>query len=178
MFQKPAIRSLWIVLPILMSGCDDRATHIAREAANRQSQQNTVMAELNKSVASGTHELVAADAQARKEIIDVHHELQAERTRLDTGWDALESERQRIAGQRRTESLLGPVVTFVGWLLLVIVLLGFCWYAVGSAQASEDHDIRLNEYLVCEVLAPESPLLPANSSPLPLLGPSESHDSS
>ena len=66
------------------------------------------MAELNKEVAGGTHRLVEADAQARKEIVGVHRDLQAERTRLDTGWNALEQERQQIAGQRRTESMLAP----------------------------------------------------------------------
>ena len=87
MFQKRnvPISIGWIGLVILTSGCDDRATQIAREAANRQAQQNTAMADLNKEVASGTHQLVEADAQTRKEIVGVHHELQAERTRLDTG---------------------------------------------------------------------------------------------
>ena len=118
MFQKRNVTT-WIgriVLVILISGCDDRATQIAREAANRQAQQNTAMADLNKEVASGTHQLVEADAQARKEIVGVHHELQAERTRLDTGWNSLEQERRQIAGQRRTESMLVPVIQAGGLL--------------------------------------------------------------
>src|SRR4051794_23484157 len=90
---------LWITVIGMMSGCDEDATQIAREAANRQAQQNTAMSELNKEVAGSTRELVAADSQARKEIVGVHHELQAERTRLDTGWDSLEKERQRIAAE-------------------------------------------------------------------------------
>src|SRR5882757_4159100 len=112
MSQKRNVRT-WIgriVLVILISGCDDGATQIAREAANRQAQQNTAMADLNKEVAGGTHQLVEADAQARKEIVGVHHELQAERTRPDSGWNALEQERQQIASQRRTESMLVPVI--------------------------------------------------------------------
>src|SRR4051812_28760879 len=108
MFPKPRQTTwiLWITLMNVTSGCDDRATQIAREAANRQAQQNTAMSELNKEVAAGTRELVAADSQARKEIVGVHHELQAERTQLDTGWDALENERRQIADERRTESML------------------------------------------------------------------------
>src|SRR5215212_1731394 len=89
--------TLWIALIGVTSGCDDRPTQIAREAANRQAQQNTAMSELNKQVAGGTRELVAADAQARKEIVGVHRDLQTERTRLDTAWGALEKERQHIA---------------------------------------------------------------------------------
>ena len=105
-------RKTWILSITLLAathGCDDRATQIAREAADRQAQQNTEMAELNKEVASGTHQLVEADAKARTEIVGVHHDLQAERTRLDTSWSELESERREIAGQRRTESMLVPV---------------------------------------------------------------------
>ena len=96
---------------------------IAREAANRQAQQNTEMANLHQEVASGTHQLVEADAQARKEIVGVHHELQAERKTLDTGWNELEQQRRQIAGQRRTESMLVPVFG----LLLALC----CWDSVG-----------------------------------------------
>src|SRR5262245_51317897 len=98
MFQTINHKTLILSTLLLAAtrGCDDRETQIAREAADRQAQQNTEMARLNKEVASGTHELVAADAQARKEIVGVHHELQAERARLDTSWKDLEGERQQI----------------------------------------------------------------------------------
>jgi hypothetical protein len=161
MFQKPR-QMTWIPWGTLMSvtsGCDDRATQIAREAANRQDQQNTAMSELNKEVAAGTRDLVAADSQARKEIVGVHHELQAERTRLDTGWDALEKVRQHIAGERRTESMLVPAVEVFGGLALVILLLGFCWYALVAARRGDDSDGQLNELLVCEILTDTPPLL-------------------
>jgi hypothetical protein len=149
-----------IVLLILISGCDDGAIHIAREAADRQAQQNTAMAELNKEVASGTRQLVEADAEARKEIVGVHRELQAERTRLDTGWDALETERKEIAGQRRTESMLVPITTLVSGTVLVALLLGFCWYALVAGRRGDDTDSELNELLICEILPAEStPLL-------------------
>ena len=149
----------WILVAIATSGCDDRATRIAREAADRQAQQNTSMAELNKEVASGTHQLVAADSQARKEIIGVHHELQSERTRLDNSRDALEQERHQIAVERRTESLLAPVIELSGGVLLVVVLLGFCWYAVVASRSSDDTDAQLNELLVHEFVVDAS-LLP------------------
>src|SRR5215216_4653667 len=111
MFRNPNHKT-WILSIILFAathGCDDKATQIAREAADRQAQQNTEMAQLTKEVASGSHQLVEADAKARQEIVGVHHDLQAERTRLDTSWYALEQERKGIATQRRTESLLIPV---------------------------------------------------------------------
>ena len=153
-----------IVLVILISGCDDRATQIASEAANRQAQQNTAMADLNKEVAGGTHQLVEGDAQARKEIVGVHHELQAERTRMDTGWCALEQERKEIATQRRTESMLIPVTG----LLLLVVLLGFCWHALVASRRSENADAQLTELLIQEIL-PDEPSLLSSTQRLPPL---------
>src|SRR3954463_16626580 len=97
--QRRTTRVAWITAIVLTSGCDDRATQISRQAADRQAQQNIAMVELNKEVASGTHQLVEADAQARKEIISVHRDIEAERARLDSSWDALERERQKIAAE-------------------------------------------------------------------------------
>jgi hypothetical protein len=156
----------WILLLIMTSGCDDeRTTQVAREAADRQAQQNTAMAELNKEVASGTRQLVEADAQARKEIVGVHRELQAERTRLDTSWNDLELERKHIASQRRTESMLKPVVTLVGGILVVFMLLSFCWHALVASRRSEDLDAELSELLVSEILPDQAVLFAGDEQP-------------
>lgn len=176
MFRKRNV-PIWIgplTLVILTSGCDDRATQIAREAANRQAQQNSAMADLNKEVASGAHRLVEADAQTRQEIVGVHHELQAERTRLDTSWNSLEQERRQIASQRRTESVLGPLIQAGGLLALVVALLGFCWSVIASCRSSKHPDSELNELLVREVLPDGPPLLAPSQQTPSLLGHSDS----
>ncbi len=155
MFRKLKTWILWIATLAALSGCDGRVTQVAREAANRQAQQNTVMAELHQEVAAGTRELVAADAKARGDIIGVHHDLQSERTRLDTGWSALETERQQIASQRLTDSFLAALAPLITGTVLAIVLLGFCWYAVGAAHSSESRDFTLDAFLVPEILPDE-----------------------
>jgi hypothetical protein len=158
---------LWILLPlVLINGCNDRVAQIAREAADRQAQQNTEMARLNKEVASGSHQLVEADAITRKEIVGVHRDLQAEQTRLDTSRSELESERRQIAGQRRTESML----VVVSELLLPILVLGFCWYTLVAVQRGDDTDAKLNELLIREILPDETPLLSSNQKAPSLLG--------
>jgi hypothetical protein len=161
----------WIILLILLNGCDDGATHVAREAANRQAQQNTFMADLHKEVASGNRQLVAADAEARKEILTVHHDLQAERGRLDTGWNALEHERQQISRERRVDSMLAPILSLVGGFVLVSTLLGFSWYALAATNASTDV-VRLNEVLLTDVLLADPPFLidSASQNALPQSG--------
>jgi hypothetical protein len=162
---NPKTLILGTVLPLLAAhGCDDKATQIAREAADRQAQQNTAMAELNKEVASGSHKLVEADAEARKEIVGVHRDLQAERSRLDTGWSELEGERRQIAGQRRTESMLVPMVSLLGSILLVSMLLRFCWHTLVAARTSGEAE--LNELLIQEVLV-QDPKIGSERARLP-----------
>jgi hypothetical protein len=177
MFRKRKITTLilWILTLMLMTGCsDERVTQVAREEADRQAQQNTEMAQLNKDVASGTHQLVEADAQARKEIIGVHHELQAERKSLDTGWNELEQERRQIAGQRRTESMLVPVIG----LILAIVLLAFCWYALVSSHRGDGTESQLNELLIQEIVPDEATLLSSSPHSQSLLGHSQADEHS
>lgn len=170
---SPKTWTAWILLAILNAGCDDRVTQVSREAADRQAQQNTAMAELNKEVAGGTHGLVAADAQARKEMVEVHHELQAERGRLDSAWSEVERERQQLAGQRRTESLLIPVLQAGGIVAVVIILLGFSWRAVVALRGSDNTEAHLNELLIRE-LVPENPTPLSDGLRWPAL-PDDSH---
>lgn len=159
MFQNPirTIQTLAIAGLILASGCDDRATQIAREAANRQAQQNTAMAKLNTEVASGAHQLLEADSESRKGFVEVHRDLQAERRQLDAGWNSLEAERKQIAGQRRTESAWVPIAQASGACALTIAVLGYCWYALSSSSGSEPSDALLNVLLVDELLSAERP---------------------
>src|SRR3954452_19371657 len=141
---------LSITLLAATHGCDDKATQIAREAADRQAQQNTEMAQLNKEVASGSHQLVEADAKARQEIVGVHCDLLAERSRLDTSWGQVQEERRLIAAERRTESMLVAVANASGYLFLVVVVLGFCWYALVRVRQGDGTDEQLNELLITE----------------------------
>jgi len=148
--QKDLMQSIPILL-ILMTGCDDSATRIAREAADRQAQQNTSMAKV-----------VEADAQAHKDIIGVHHDLQTERGRLDTGWDKLEAERREIAGDRRTESMLVSLIQLAGGCALVAVLLAFCWLVLFSAE-HRDPQPEFQELVLNRVLSDELDFLAENS---------------
>jgi hypothetical protein len=156
----------WIALVILTIGCDERVTEVARESADRQAQQNTVMAALHQEVASGTRSLVKADAQARHELLVVHRDLQAERQRLDTSWNSLESERQQIAARRQTESLLVPLLKLGGGAVLAVVLLAYLWHVLVGLRTGDPADVEFQELLV-EQLLTDSPV--DTSCPLPRL---------
>jgi hypothetical protein len=141
-----------MTLVIGIAGCDDDplATRIAIESAERQAQQNQAMTELNQQIAAGAQNLVDADAHSRKDLVSAHQELRAERKTLGNGWIDLERERQRIAAERRTESILLPVVALLSSVLLVFLLLGFCWYALVCAYGYKAGDSELADLLIRE----------------------------
>jgi hypothetical protein len=62
--------------------------------------------------------------------------------------------------------------------VLVIVLLGFCWSAIGSCRDSDCSDAQLNEILVRELL-PDEParLLSGHARPLLEQPRSDNHSS-
>src|SRR5438477_5771466 len=99
--RLPTTSILLAMLPLIAtSSCtDERVTQVAREAADRQAQQNTEMAQVNKEVAAGSHQLVEADSKARQEIVGVHRDLQAERSRLEAGWTELQANRKELASK-------------------------------------------------------------------------------
>lgn len=147
------------LLTSLLSGCDEQATEIAREAADRQARQNEVMADLQGEVARGTRRLAEADAQSRQEFLGIHHDLQAERGRLDSAWQDVEQQRQQLAGHRRTESLLVPLFQSAGVVLLAALVLGFSWYALVAAHRHDTSEGELNELLLGEFISDEPRLL-------------------
>jgi len=129
---------------------------LSREAADRQAQQNQLISVLNKEVAAGSRELVAADAKAREKMVDVHHELQSERQRLDTGWTSLEQQRQQVASSRRAESLLAPAMQNFGVAVVVALVLGFSWYALVASRNMPVTDSELNDMLLEELVSTQS----------------------
>jgi hypothetical protein len=79
----------WLAIAVLMtsaaiSGCsrDERVVQEATQAADRQARQNQEIARVANQAAEGSRQLVEADAGARREIVKVHQDLQAERADL------------------------------------------------------------------------------------------------
>jgi hypothetical protein len=148
----PRTRIVWIGLAFIAGGCDERVVEVAREAADRQAQQNEVMAQLQQQVVEGTQGLVEADAAARRDFVAVHHDLQSERQGLDKARTALELERQALARNRRTESLLVAIVPLVSGAILLTTLLLFLRQTL--QQSTDGVDAELNELLLVELVGP------------------------
>ncbi len=144
-----------ILILTWISGCDERIAEVAREAADRQAAQNQQMGDLQREVAHGTRSLVEADAEARREFVGVHRDLQAERRQLGTGWNDLEDQRQQLDQVRRIESMLVPLASALGGVAFLTVLLGFLWQLLASARTRDSVDAELNELLVEHLLVGE-----------------------
>ena len=152
--RRPALMIL-IAMMGGLTGCDEdenaRVAKVATQAAERQAKQNEEMARLNREVAEGTKRLIEDGAAARRELTAIQRELQAERVEIGRHRDVLEEERKEMARQRRTVSLLAPIITGCAVLLAVTVLGVFCWSLLfGLRREDSSHEV-LSELLVDEL---------------------------
>ena len=165
MNQKVIPNSLLSLLSLtLVVGCTDKDRHkevaeVAKQAADRQAEQNSVMARLSREVAEGTRRLVQADADARKEMIVVHQDIQAERTLLNDGFEKLEGERKQMAQQRRTESVLVPAMKTIGVAMLATAVVLFCLLLLTRFRSTDAADAELNELLIHDLVSEHPRLL-------------------
>ena len=123
----------------LAAGCDEdrEVAQVAREAANRQAEQNRQIAKQNQEISGTTKALVEADAQARKEVLAAQKQLQSQQAEVGHQRDQLEAERKEIAAQRQWDSILAAAVTAAAALsacLLPVAPVGTC---CGRCMTSE-----------------------------------------
>ncbi len=149
-----------ILLILSIAGCDtdERLVELSREAADRQAERNKEMARVNKSVAEGTKHIVTEHAKGRADLTTLHQAVQAQQAGVNRQRDALESERRQIAGQRLTESRLGPVLSSLGIFLLGATTIGFCAYLV--VRLYQPGDDPLGELLLDDLVTDEPKLFP------------------
>ncbi len=152
--NPPRHHTAMILLIVLATGCsssDDRLVKHVAESNRQQAQQNSEMAKVHREVAEGTSRLVEAVAESRKEMVAMESDLQKQRTQLDV-------ERRSIANERRRESLLAPVVSSVGLMLVAALPLVLCWYLLhGLRTPDEDVSELLVQNLVSEQLVLPQP---------------------
>lgn len=145
-------------------GCDDSAATIAREAADRQADQNRQMAELQREVAAGARRLVEEDARAREQAAAAQRDLYEERSRLAEGWNELESERRAIAQSRRTESMLGALLSGGAATLAALLALAVACLTLFGLKQTDDSAEAACELLVRDLTSDCPVLLPPQLS--------------
>ena len=153
-----------ITMILLITGCntDERLVQISREAADRQAEQNKEMARVNQSVAEGTKSLITEHSQARQELTGLQDGIQTQQVEVNRQRDDLESERREIAGQRLTESRLGPVLRSLGVFAVCALTLGFCYALVTKMYSPADDAV--GELLLEDLVSEQPKLLPSQVS--------------
>jgi hypothetical protein len=168
---------------VIASGCeeDERLARMAKDATERQAQQNQEVVRLNREVAEGYKRLVEADAQARQETIALQKELvardaegrkqlnalaqktqeaaQQERATLDLGKQTLEDERRQIATQRHRDPLIAAAISALGVTLACLLPLVIAIYALRLARQRDPGDGDLAELLTYELARGEPTFL-------------------
>jgi len=158
-------RTACLILLLLLTACgcdetDQRLTEMARDAANRQAEQNRQMAALQKQVAEGSARLVEAEAKARGEFTTLQRDLQQSQADVGRQRDLLEGERRGIAGQRHRDPIIATTIMDIGLVLACLLPLLLAAYALYCLRDPGQTDSGLAELLVAEITAEEPLLLP------------------
>ncbi|QDT93571.1 hypothetical protein [Gimesia algae] len=106
---------------------NSRVAELATQQLERQSNQNRRMVELQQEVASGSRELVEADARARQEMVVLQREIQAGQNEIGHQRDQLEAERREIADSRNRDPIIAAAITRVAFVVASLLPLLICW---------------------------------------------------
>jgi len=154
----------------IVSGCqsneNQRLAEMAERQLDRQAEQNQRMADLQEEVAEGSKRLVEADAEARREMIGLHHDLQSERHTVGEQRDALEADRKQLATQRHRDPIIAESIRQIGLLLCCGLPLVICLLLLRRPiEPSSDQEIA--ELLIADLVSAQPQLLrgPDDSRP-------------
>src|SRR5579871_2918330 len=108
------IRLLILGTLVLLAGCDstdERLQALSRESLDRQADQNRAMSQQNQTVAEEPRDLVAADAEARRDILETTRAIQTERANLDRQHEHLAEERRQVVELRQREPVIAHAIS-------------------------------------------------------------------
>jgi hypothetical protein len=171
---------IWMT-PILVLlaaiGCssgDERLVDLSRQSTDRQAEQNRLVETNNRQVIDATKRLVEADAEGRKESIELHRQIETERSGLNQQREALEQERRQVADQRNRDPVVAEAILAAAGLIAAILPSAVCVYLLRGLFHKSD-DEAMAEVLIQELVAqrpllaePERTLLTDNRDEPPL----------
>ena len=151
----------WIQsIPGCGSSGDERLVVMAQKNIAEQARQNERMAAQSIQIAEAAKRLVAADSQARQEMLQaqaaLQDEIQVARNNVDRQRDLLEGERREIADRRYRDPIVAESIGAVGLTIACLLPLMLAGYIVHCLRRNIDSDEALSELLVME-LAGEQP---------------------
>ena len=157
-----------IVLPtaILMIavGCQsesERVAELASRHATQQAELSRETVELQTELVEGTQQLVKADAQARRDFLELQGNLDKQRAEIERHHDELDGERRDLAKQRHRDPIVAEALLAIGSLLACLLPLLLAGYLL-RCQLGESGDHATTEILLDEVAATHSALAVSN----------------
>jgi len=161
--EKQTLRITLILILLTGVSCNSdensRVAELATQQLERQADQNRRMSELQQEVASGSRELVKADAKARQEIVTQQREIQTERSEIGHQRDQLESERREIADSRNRDPIIVTAITRVAFVVISLLPLLICWLLLQQKVEPVDEN-EITELLLDDLVSSEPRLMP------------------
>jgi hypothetical protein len=183
MKQMKHLRSVAMFAAVLLLttivGCgrspDERLADFAQQTMTEQIKQNDRMADQSQAVVEESHqlaetakELVARDAEARRELIAAQQELTSQlngqQSAIYTGHEQLEQDRREIAEQRHRDPIIAAVIQDFGLFIACLLPLVVAVFVIRQMQSQEPDHAAVAELLVLELTADEPRLLPGPMS--------------
>ncbi|HBL42281.1 MULTISPECIES: hypothetical protein [Gimesia] len=162
MEKQTLLITLTLILLIGVSCSPDensRVAELATQQLERQADQNRRMSELQQEVASGSRELVEADANARQEMVTLQREMQTERNEIGHQRDQLEAERREIADRRNRDPIIAAAITRVAFVVVSLLPLLICWLLLQQKVEPADKN-EITELLLDDLVSSEPRLMP------------------
>ena len=151
-----------VALTVLMiSSCesrDERLANYAERSTTEQAKQNRATAEMARETAENQRRTVETVEKSRQDLIGLQKDLAEQRSSLD-------QERRDLADERHRESLLAPVLTGMGFLLVTALPLVLCWYLLHTLKDAPVDETSVTQLLVQDLVADEPILLPPAAPP-------------
>ena len=168
-----------LLLAPMTIGCDqnenNRLAEMAERCAERQAEQTRQMTELQHELLEGSRNLVDADAQSRQEMVDLVHDVQDERAKVDQQRDRLEGERRDLATQRQRAPIIAAAITNAALILACVLPLVVCWHLL--ARPIDPTDDQLVAEFLLEDLVADRPLLPLPDKRVRAIGVTDENES-
>ncbi len=156
--KQALLITLMMVIGLLITGCDEegeRLAEYAQQSTAEQAKQNRSTAELARDATENQRRMVESVEQSRQDLVGLQETLDGQRT-------AAEAERRELADARNRDSLLVPVLSSVGLLLVTALPLVLCWYLLHGLQKESTDDNAVNQLLIQELVAEQPLLLPGS----------------
>jgi hypothetical protein len=152
-----------IVILTIAIGCKNDSARVAELATQHAKQQNELSretVELQAELVKGTQQLVQADAQSRRDFIELEAKLDEQRADIARNREELANEHRVLVARRVRDPVIANAVIAVGSLMACLLPLLVAGYLL-RCHLNEPDDPATTELLLEEMVSRHAALTPA-----------------